>query len=242
MPEIFGAALMGGGSGPAYAAISVTYPDGATCTCALGSKTFTAPDTSGQALFIVPTAGEWTVSISQSGQEPKSQTVNVNESKAYVIELIFGLYLYKDGDKLDGVGGTWAVKNEYQGGGIVSTQYEDDRAILSFRGKDGSYTSAGFWYKNYDLTDFKKLVAVVDTSKQLAGLTFIGLVVSNSITGTPLTSPVASVLFQKDSGINTYELDVSNITGDKYLGIGSRSALNDGIAYPMDVFQIYLEA
>ena len=108
--------------GSVYAVIDTTYPEGATCTCTNGTKTFTAPDTSGQALFIVPTAGEWTVSISQSGQEPKSQTVNVNESKAYVIELIFGLYLYKDGDKLDGVGGTWAVKNEYQNGGIVSTQ------------------------------------------------------------------------------------------------------------------------
>lgn len=242
MPEIFGAALMGGGSGPAFAAIGVTYPAGATCNCALGSKVLKAPDTSGTALFIVPYAGEWVVTISQSGQEAKSQTVIVTESKAYVIELIFGLYLYKDGDKLDGVGGTWTTKNEYQNGGIVSTQYEADRAILSFRGLDGRYTSAGFWYKNYDLTDFKKLVAVVDTSKQLADRTFIGLVVSNSITGTPLTSPVASVLFQKDSGINTYELDVSNITGEKYLGIGSRAALDNGVGYPMDVFKIYLEA
>ena len=233
---------MGGGSGPSYAVIDVTYPAGAVCTCTNGVRTMHAKDSSGHWMFSIPKAGEWTVTITQDGQEPKSEIVNVTESKAYVIELSFGLYLYKDGDKLDGVGGTWTTKNEYQNGGIVSTQYEADRAILSFRGLAGSYTSAGFWYKNYDLTDFKKLVAVVDTSKQLANRTFIGLVVSNSITGTPLTSPVASVLFQKDSGINTYELDVSNITGKKYLGIGSRAALDDGIAYPMDVFQIYLEA
>lgn len=97
MPEIFGAALMGGGSGPAYAAIGVTYPEGATCTCSLGSKTLTAPDTSGQALFIVPTAGQWVVTISQSGQEPKSETVAVTESKAYTLDIFFAVELYKDG-------------------------------------------------------------------------------------------------------------------------------------------------
>lgn len=103
MPEIFGAALMGGGSGPAYAAISVTYPDSATCTCALGSKTFTAPDTSGQALFIVPTAGDWVVTISQSGKEPVSQTVPITvEGQAVSITINFGLVLYDGGTLLGG--------------------------------------------------------------------------------------------------------------------------------------------
>ena len=69
MPEIFGAALMGGGSGPAFAAIGAIYPAGATCTCSYGGKTITAKDTSGRALFLVPSAGQWLVKASNGGQD-----------------------------------------------------------------------------------------------------------------------------------------------------------------------------
>lgn len=82
--------------GSVYAVIDTTYPAGATCTCSLGSKTLTAPDTSGQALFIVPYAGEWVVTIRATGQQPKSQTVSVTDSKAYFVEIIFGLILFSD--------------------------------------------------------------------------------------------------------------------------------------------------
>lgn len=128
MPEIFGAALMGGGSGPAYAAISVTYPAGATCTCALGSKTFTAPDNSGQALFIVPTAGEWVVSISQSGQQTKSVPVNVTENKAYSITLSFDLLIYQNGT-LQYI--TGFNQSDSGGGSYVSQDQKENTIVFS---------------------------------------------------------------------------------------------------------------
>jgi hypothetical protein len=51
----------GGSSAKVYAVIGVTYPTGSTCTCTDGVKTLTAKDTTGKALFVIPSAGTWTV-------------------------------------------------------------------------------------------------------------------------------------------------------------------------------------
>lgn len=67
------------GGGSSFAAvIQVTYNSGAVCTCANGSTTLTAPDTSGSVNFKVKRAGAWTVSVSKNGQT-STVTVNVSE-------------------------------------------------------------------------------------------------------------------------------------------------------------------
>lgn len=56
----------GSGGGEVWAAISVTYPEGSTCTATNGTDTLTAADTSGQVVFGIPepasTPETWTVS------------------------------------------------------------------------------------------------------------------------------------------------------------------------------------
>lgn len=89
MPEIFGAALMGGGSGPAYAAIGVTYPAGATCTCSYGGKTLTAKDTSGRDLFLVPTAGQWLVKATSQTQEAEDTVSITTQGQVASVTLAF---------------------------------------------------------------------------------------------------------------------------------------------------------
>ena len=72
--EVF---LMGSGfASKPYAVIGVTYPSGSTCTCTNGSKTLTAKDTTGKALFVIPSAGTWTVKA-VSGSKSKSKTVSI---------------------------------------------------------------------------------------------------------------------------------------------------------------------
>lgn len=88
MPEIFGAALMGGGSGPAYAVIDVTYPEGSVCTCTNGTRTMQAKDSSGRWLFQIPRAGEWTVKATKGGQST-SQPVNVTQLDVYRVTLTY---------------------------------------------------------------------------------------------------------------------------------------------------------
>ena len=65
-----------GVSSKPYAVIGVTYPSGSTCTCTNGNKTLTAKDTSGKAIFVIPSAGTWTVKA-VSGSKSTSKTVSI---------------------------------------------------------------------------------------------------------------------------------------------------------------------
>lgn len=89
MPEIFGAALMGGGSGPAFAAIGAIYPVGAVCTCSYNGQALTAKDTSGRALFLVPSAGQWLVKATNGGQEVEDTVSITTQGQVASVTLAF---------------------------------------------------------------------------------------------------------------------------------------------------------
>lgn len=210
MPEIFGAALMGGGTGKAFAAIGVTYPAGATCTCSLGSKTLTAPDTSGQALFIVPYAGEWVVTITATGQQPKSQTVSVTDSKAYTVELSFELWLYTPGNKHEDVTGGWDVIQE--------------DSTVTF-GNDGITCVIGGWTANYvmlltknkiDVSNFSTLNIEFSVSDMPStGDRYIG--VTNNRTSVLPSSYISYAKIPLDTVNTPIPCDVSNIFESAYI-------------------------
>ena len=70
----------GGGSGDVYAFIICTYPAGSTCTASNGTKTLTAPDTSGSVVFDIPTPSStpesWTVTAT-NGVNTATETVSI---------------------------------------------------------------------------------------------------------------------------------------------------------------------
>ena len=70
----------GGGSGDVYAFIICTYPAGSTCTASNGTRTLTAPDTSGSVVFDIPTPSStpesWTVTAT-NGVNTATQTVSI---------------------------------------------------------------------------------------------------------------------------------------------------------------------
>lgn len=79
------------------AQISVTYPEGSTCTCESGSTKLTAPTTTGSYTFTVPFAGTWTVS-STNGTSTATDTVTVTEDgQSESVTLTYIIYLFKDG-------------------------------------------------------------------------------------------------------------------------------------------------
>ena len=87
----------GGGSGKLVAVIGVTYPAGSTCTCTNGSKTLTAKDTTGKAIFVIPSAGTWIVTA-VSGSKSKSTAVSITaEGQVEVVTLIFETVLWEAG-------------------------------------------------------------------------------------------------------------------------------------------------
>ncbi len=110
--EVF---LMGRGlASKPYAVIGVTYPSGSTCTCTNGSKTLTAKDTTGKALFIIPSAGTWTVKAVK-GSKSKSKAVSITaEGQVKTVVLTYELYLFSGSE-------TWTLKQRLKGYGAVTT-------------------------------------------------------------------------------------------------------------------------
>lgn len=200
---------MGGGTGKAFAAIGVTYPAGATCTCSLGSKVLKVPDTSGQALFIVPTAGEWVVTITQAGQDSISETVSVVEGHAYIVELTFQLWLYNSGNECVDITGGWGAVR------LKVTRNEDSINIIP----TAHYTSnAGLLYTNnkIDLTNIKTLYINAFNNSDIDA--YLPLQVAP--TQESLSGVIASVNVPKRQTA-TVSVDVTDITGEYYVRIST---------------------
>lgn len=88
------------GEAAPYAVIGVTYPSGATCTCTNGSKTLKAKDTTGKALFVIPSAGTWMVKAVK-GSQSTSKTVSITaERQVATVVLAYDYIIYSGADKL----------------------------------------------------------------------------------------------------------------------------------------------
>lgn len=76
------------GGGSSFAAlIQVTYNAGAICTCSNGSKTLTAPDTSGSATFKVTSKGTWVVAVTKGGASETKSVEVVSDGALYSVEV-----------------------------------------------------------------------------------------------------------------------------------------------------------
>ena len=100
------------GGGTPYAAIGVTYPSGSVCTCTNGTLTLTAKDTSGKALFVIPSAGTWTVTA-VSGSKSTSKAVSITaEGQVETVTLMFETILWEAGsDQNTSLTGGFAAKD-----------------------------------------------------------------------------------------------------------------------------------
>ena len=94
------------GGGTPYAAIGVTYPSGSVCTCTNGTLTLTAKDTTGKAIFVIPSAGTWTVKA-VSGSKSTSKAVSITaEGQVETVTLAYDYIIYS--------GDTKSWNGEYQ--------------------------------------------------------------------------------------------------------------------------------
>lgn len=140
-PDEFIAAIndIHGGGGDAYAAISVTYPEGSICTCSqAGQTTLTAGDTSGIWLFVVPVGGEWTITITD-GENTKSENVEIT-AQGQVETIAIAFYngeLYWLGDEFSSITGGW----EDIGNTGRFTKY--DTYMRLAESKDGTFVLTG---------------------------------------------------------------------------------------------------
>lgn len=70
--------------------ISVTYPEGATCTCSDGVTTLTATGTGGSYVFTVPNTGTWNIVIENSSGQTASRSVKVTgDGQSFNVDIAF---------------------------------------------------------------------------------------------------------------------------------------------------------
>lgn len=113
------------------ATITTTYPAGAVCTCSNGDVVLTAPDTSGNHIFVLSRPGEWTVSAN-NGVDSTDAVVNVTEQINYEVELLFALFLLKDGEDNTIITGGWQSGTKESGSlYITSRTYPKNKIDVS---------------------------------------------------------------------------------------------------------------
>ena len=206
------------GGGTPYAAIGVTYPSGSVCTCTNGTLTLTAKGTGGKAIFVIPSAGTWTVKA-VSGSKSTSKTVSITaEGQVETVTLTYGLYIFKNGSGLTAgysVAGT---------GGNVSN------ANISWSGDSSSGGISMYIKPAVMLKDYTKLCVDFECSYNNGGNYGMGFGVgkdaaaSSMITNTSWTAKVISTA-QGAIARNTVQCDISALTDSEYIKIvGAYSA------------------
>jgi hypothetical protein len=171
------------GMGTSTAIISVEYPSGSTCTVTNGTKTRTAKDTSGKALFNV-TSGSWTVSCTD-GKNEASKKVTAVTNSAVSVTLGYELVLFNNG-YIDGY--DWSNVSINTSGSVkyLYATISDSTGYVK--------STYGFCKTKLDLNDYKKLVIVTGSCNDAT----IGIVSDTSSTdfqaALSLTSNTTSTL------------------------------------------------
>ena len=209
------------GEAAPYAVIGVTYPSGATCTCTNGSKTLTAKDTTGKALYVIPSAGTWTVKAVK-GSKSKSKAVSINaEGQVATVTLTYGLYIFKNGS---GLTAGYSIKSN----SIISApKVSSDR--ISWSGDSSSGGISMYIKPAVMLKDYTKLCVDFECSYNYGGNYGMGFGVGTDaatdtlITNTSWTAKVTNGA--NPISRNTAQCDISKLTDSEYIKIvGSYSA------------------
>lgn len=225
MPEIFGAALMGGGSGRAYAAIGAIYPAGATCTCSYGGKTIAAKDTSGRALFLVPSAGQWLVKATNGGREVEDTVSITTQGQVETVTLTYELVLIDNGTVDTALTGDWqATRYDAWDTGNTAPRVSIDSSGVNAYSGVGTYAAISH-AKAFDVTSYSTLTIRMYAYQSRGTSIKVGLSTSN--TGGDLA--VALGQWGGSSKPTTGILDVSSLTGNYYFKAASGEQMTIGI-------------
>ena len=189
-----------------YAVIGVTYPAGSTCTCTNGSKTLTAKDTTGKALFVIPAAGTWTVNAVK-GSKSKSTAVKITtEGQVATVVLAYDYIIFSNATGLN------SVYSDGGGGAPVEIGTDSSgKKTLTFTA-DG-YSRMSYLKPAIDLTNYSILKISGYADGNNAYLAFWSKV--------PLEydpSVVAQVTLSNGSSPSSYTIDISKLSGNYYLG------------------------
>ena len=199
-----------------YAVIGVTYPSGSTVTCTNGSKTLTAKDTTGKAIFVIPSAGTWTVKAVK-GSQSASKAVSITAGgQVETVTLTFETILFDNGVVS---GYAWDSSNAESGYGYAEVSkglihvggftYDNGLVLTPGWGEIGISSAIGLSDYSTLKVHLKKIDSADGTAKIHVGTTALG---DNTATKT-ITLTAGT----------TTSLDISSIAGSKYISLYAQS-------------------
>lgn len=186
------------------ATINVTYPSGSTCTATDGTKTLTAPDTSGTWNCVVPNAGTWTIAISNgSGSSNSKDVVIETDGQSETVSIAYIYWILNGGETADYTGG-W-TKN---GNAVGGTTGEKDGIYF----KTTSSTSGSLFMKTR-ISDFAKYSSLKITQTTKVNGHFFKLTDGSGNT-------LAEVSTYTNTSPVVIDLSSLNLSSDKLYRIG----------------------
>lgn len=230
----------GGGLSPKNAVLVVTIPAGSTVTAIKGTTSLKptlwtkgADSTLECAIFSIPASKfdsttPWTVTAT-NGTNTASTTVLITTNKEYEAALSFALFIYNVGDQCSSATGGWGGNGTYT---LAKTYINVPLA------SGGAYANVRTNTK-IDLTDYATLYFEWDGSIQVGtgGTNITMWVAPNQISNRDVDTPSGATIQNQVGGdpqgtitIGTRQLDVSNLSGEYYIGFhaGRGGGTDDG--------------
>lgn len=223
----------GGGGGSVGAVkkstIVVTYPVGADCFVSNGTKAYRALDKSGTAAFIVE-PGTWNVSATL-GSDYASENKTVEAGGWAEVELTYSLVLFNGEDNTEVTGGWTATGNNVSAANVTI-----GAGLLTFTNKSNGQNLNGMWYcgpvNKINVTDYSTYKVIVES---MTASGYIGLGPAQTYTGITGTNSVAKLAVD---AVGTYELDVSKLSGEYFLGFGSYRNTQENHTWTFSLFEL----
>ena len=223
-----------GSSGKLFAIIAVTYPEGSVCTCSNGTKTLKAKDTSGKALFNVPSAGTWTVSCTD-GSSTVSKSVTITApGQVENVKLSYALILYDSGDEYTDITGGWSGFACYSGTSKGTFTKNSSSIYIKSNGSKGAQSIAAAPENKIDITDISTLKVNVTSFNVQSEYRAYFLLSSRRDT----SSVSESVATTQIPGTGEIALDISGLSGSYYVIVYTRAVDGAG-TYELTFDRVY---
>ena len=204
------------GTGTSFSAtISITYPAGSTCTVSNYEKTWTAPNTSGSWTFKANDVGYYTVKAVSGSKSKEKEVIITTEGQVETVAMMYDLVLFDNGVVS---GYAWGSSNNNGYGdakvsnGLIylyGYTWGDDLSLHPGWGEIGISSAI-------NLSDYSTLkVRLKKTEDALGTVTIqVGTTALGDNTKTKNVNLTAGT---------TTSLDISSITGSKYISLYTES-------------------
>lgn len=227
-----------------YAIIGVAYPSGSVCTCTNGILTLTAKGTGGKAIFVIPSAGTWTVKA-VSGSKSASKAVSITaEGQVETVELMFELVLFdgSNGGDVTALTGGWEADG-YVSSNIVFS-VGSDRISFNYAITQTQGTIKRTWFiytkNSINMANYTTLHITFATMSggDKWGIGVNTEIPSNFYSDNPsLTAKTATTTIKNNQ---TLTLSISNISKGYVMAYVSKS-FDGSISMACDITRVWLE-